>query len=421
MSERWRDWAPEAAVALAVLVVGLVEVWATLGPFQDPRPGSILVVIGFAVACGLSRRAPFAALVVVWTVCAVQLLLGIGVMTVEFSIAIVAFGCARWGSRATLALSGLSIPAAAGIGLLIVMRGSLGFFRDLTVFRELQDGAYRFSDTLLVGATFLGVLVLAVPWLAGLVLRATARAERSEVQTERAEEAAARARRESEQAREIARLQEDQARLARDVHDVVGHSLAVILAQAESGQFLPDDDPEALKRTMATIAGSARSSLQDVRQVLAGPADPAPANSGAFDDLLEGVRAAGHDVQATEIGQPRAMPPELDVAAHRVVQEMLTNAIKHGRRDRPVQVERHWPEGSWDRDLRIEVRNVEEPSHPGAVDETQPVRAAGPPGQGLDGMRRRLESVGGRLDVRRREDDGEATFTATAWIPVSSR
>ena len=96
MSERWRDWAPEAAVALAVLVVGLVEVWATLGPFQDPRPGSLLVVIGFAVACGLSRRAPFAALVVVWTVCAVQLLLGIGVMTVEFSIAIVAFGCARW-------------------------------------------------------------------------------------------------------------------------------------------------------------------------------------------------------------------------------------------------------------------------------------------------------------------------------------
>jgi len=339
------------------------------------------------------------------------------VMTVEFSIAIVAFGCARWGNRATLAVSGLSIPAAAGIGLLIVMRGSMGFFRDLTVFRELQDSAYRFSDTLLVGATFLGVLVLAVPWLAGLVLRATARAERSEVQTERAEEVAARAQRESEQAREIARLQEDQARMARDVHDVVGHSLAVILAQAESGQYLADDDPAALKRTLATIAGSARSSLQDVRQVLAPSPVPAPARTGAFEELVEGVRAGGHEVLATEVGAPQPLPPELDVAAHRVVQEMLTNAIKHGRKDRPVQVERHWPEGSWDRDLRIEVRNIEAYGS----DETQPLQAGDPPGQGLEGMRRRLESVGGRLDVRRRDEDGEPTFTATAWLPVSGR
>ena len=98
---------------------------------------------------------------------------------------------------------------------------------------------------------------------------------------------------------------------------------------------------------------------------------------------------------------------------------MLTNAIKHGRRDRPVHVERHWPEGSWDRDLRIEVRNVagarrrRDPAAPGTP--------SGPPGQGLDGMRRRLEAVGGRLDVRRRDEDGEPTFTATAWVPVSGR
>jgi signal transduction histidine kinase len=119
-----------------------------------------------------------------------------------------------------------------------------------------------------------------------------------------------------------------------------------------------------------------------------------------------------------EVGVPQPLPPELEVAAHRVVQEMLTNAIKHGRRDRPVHVERHWPEGSWDRDLRIEVRNVAE--H--ASDETQPLQVVnGAPGQGLDGMKRRLDAVGGRLDVRRREDHGEPTFTATAWVPVSGR
>lgn len=417
MTERWRDWAPDAAVGLAVLVYGLLEVWVLTLPIGGSRVGDALVVVGFAAACGLSRKAPFAALALVWVVCALQLLGGVGVMTVEFSVAIVAFGCARWGSPFTLVVSGLSIPAAAAVGYVIVTQESLGFFRDLAVFRELQDGAYRFSDTLLVGATILGLLILAVPWLLGLALRSTARARRSEVQTERAEADAVRAQRESEQAREIARLQEDQARMARDVHDVVGHSLAVILAQAESGQYLADDDPAALKRTLATIAGSARSSLQDVRQVLTSPAELPSARTGAFEQLVEGVRASGHEVLASEVGTPQPLPPELDVAAHRVVQEMLTNAIRHGRRDRPVHLERHWPEGSWDRDLRIEIRNVEDdPS-----DETQPLQVDHPPGQGLEGMRRRLESVGGRLDVRRRDENGEPTFTATAWLPVSGR
>ena len=70
------------------------------------------------------------------------------------------------------------------------------------------------------------------------------------------------------------------------------------------------------------------------------------------------MRRSGTEVVATESGEPQPLPPELDVVAHRVVQEMLTNAIRHGRRDRPVILERHWPEGSWDRDLRIEVRNA---------------------------------------------------------------
>jgi len=418
MTERLRGWAPDAALGLAVLVLGVLEVWAMTVPFDHSRVEYFLVVVGFAVASALVRKAPFGALVLVWLICSLQLVAGVGVITVEFAVALVAFGCARWGHPFTVLVSGLSIPAAAVVGYVIVTQASMGIFRDLSVFRELRDNAYRFSDTLAVGATILGLLVLAVPWLAGLVLRATARARRSEVRQEAAEADAARAQHETEQAREIARLRNEQATLARDVHDVVGHSLAVILAQAESGQFLPDDDPAALKRTMATIATSARSSLQDVRQVLAGSPEPAPARTGAFEELLAGVRAGGHEVASTEVGTPQPLPPELDVVAHRVVQEMLTNAIKHGRRDRPVAVERHWPEGSWDRDLRIEVRNVAEY----ADGETQPLQAATvPPGQGLDGMRRRLEAVGGRLDVRRRDEDGEPTFTATAWVPVSGR
>ena len=127
--------------------------------------------------------------------------------------------------------------------------------------------------------------------------------------------------------------------------------------------------------------------------------DAPPTRQADLDSLVEGVRASGHVVESTLVGAPQPMPPELEVVAFRVLQEMLTNAIKHGRRDRPVLVERHW-EG----DLRIEVQNTvsEESGQSG--------------GQGLVGMRRRLESVGGRLDVRRRSDP--PTFTATAWVPI---
>jgi len=398
-------WLPDFAIGTTVLALAVVE---NLRDEYAPHEW-LLVGLTFAVAAGLARLAPGVALVLVWACCLVQLASGVPVLLVQLSVSVVAFGCARWGREATVVASGLSIPVAALIVLAIEASGVSQLSFTVATLHEFSASAYRFSDRLVVGALIIGLLFLAVPWLTGLALRALARARRSELRQGEAEEDAAKAQRETEQAREIARLRDEQATLATDVHDVVGHSLAVILAQAESGQFLPDDDPDALKRTLATIATSARSSLQDVRRVLSGTPDQVPARSGAFEELLEGVRAGGHDVVVSEVGTPQPLPPELEVVAHRVVQEMLTNAIRHGRRDRPVRVERHWPEGSWDRDLRIEVRNVDQYTS----DETQPLHVAHPPGQGLEGMRRRLDAVGGRLDVRRRQEAGEPTFTTT--------
>jgi signal transduction histidine kinase len=244
--------------------------------------------------------------------------------------------------------------------------------------------------------------------------RASAEAERARAETERAEAQSGRT-----HAEEIAALRAEQARLARDVHDVVGHSLAVILAQAESAQYLAADDTARQRQVLTDIAASARQSLADVRDVLSRTQDGAQATAplGTFDSLVDGVRAAGHEVRSTEVGQSRAMPPETEAVAFRVLQEMLTNALRHGRRGGQVDVERHW-EG----DLRLEVANeCPDPA------ETQPVASAGPDpgapdpptGQGVDGMRRRLEAVGGRLDVRRRSrPGGAATYTATAWLPL---
>lgn len=409
----WRQWAPDLGAGLVVLLVGLVETLNLYHPYyaSDPRPPALLISLGIATAVALSRHLPGAALALVWAVCSLQVVFGAQLLMVELAIGVVAFGAARWGSAATVWLSALSIPAAAVISVFWIQPDVFYRALDTAGFRSLIDTTSRFSDRWQITAAILGMSVLGVPWLAGLTLRFSARAQQS-----REFQVTAEAQR--DQAEEIAELREEQARLARDVHDVVGHSLAVILAQAESAQYLKDADTTALKQTMANIATSARTSLQDVRQVLTttgGGAAP-PARTAGLDSLVDGVRASGHEIESTVVGTPQPLPPELEVVAFRVLQEMLTNAIKHGHRGATIQVERHW-EG----ELRIEVRNVIDTSAP----ETQPLVMAEPipeqSGQGLDGMRRRLESVGGRLDVRRRTEAGGSTFTATAWVPVRSR
>ena len=88
MNDQLRGWAPDAAVGVAVLVAGMLEVWAMTIPFGQSRAAYALVVLAFAVASGLSRQAPFAALVLVWVTCALQLVAGTGVVTVEFAVAI---------------------------------------------------------------------------------------------------------------------------------------------------------------------------------------------------------------------------------------------------------------------------------------------------------------------------------------------
>jgi signal transduction histidine kinase len=408
-------WVPDVAAGLLVFCLGFLEA-VNRDYVTAPRSGLALVALAMGAAVALSRFAPAAALALVWGIGALQVVNGVDLMLIEVAIGVVAFGCARWGSTLTVWVSALSIPAGALIAVGYVGLDSLYVLVDSAGVQQVVQDHYSYDDRWQVGAAVVGMALLGVPWLVGLSLRFGARAQTSRVSQVAAEDEAARAVHEAEQAQEIARLREEQTRLARDVHDVVGHSLAVILAQAEAAQYLPDADTEALRKVMQTIATSARGSLQDVRQVLTTTQQPAPARPGGLDSLIAGVRASGHEVDASEVGTPRALPPELETVAYRVLQEMLTNAIKHGRREDPVHVERHWPDGAWQDELRIEVRNVAP-----APDETQPLAAVVEgSGQGLDGMRRRLDSVGGRLDVRRRDEAEGPTFTVTAWIPVRS-
>jgi signal transduction histidine kinase len=409
MSETgWRPWLP-AIAALVVLAIGFTEA-ALLWAMTQGAPGSLpapttgrmdgfAVALAVAFAVGLCRRAPGAALGLVWGLGLFHVRFGVPIMLTEVALTAVFFAGARWGRPPTVVTSALSVPLAVVVafvlhdGRLITLQLLVGGLR--------LDGFLRQDPTLPLALSLIGLLVVAAPWPAGLVMRFLERASTSQASMLAAEEAAAGARRETEHAREIAQLRDQQTSLARDVHDVVGHSLAVILAQAESGQYLHDS--ATLKTTLQTIATSARSSLQDVRQVLSSTQDTNAGtdDAGWFDSLIAGVRGSGHGIIAASQGPPRHLPRETVTVAYRVFQEMLTNAIKHGRRDRPITAEQHWPQ-SPPETLRVTVTNEVCGDDPAS------------PGRGLDGMRRRLEAIGGRLDVRR---DG-STFTVDAYLPV---
>lgn len=393
-----RRYVVEAVLIAAVLVAVVV----VFGAWRADGRSALAVGVGMVVAAGLYRLAPAVALLLVWASCSLQVWRDLDVMAVQAAALLVAFGAARHGRAATVWVSGLSLPLAGLIALAFYERhdGQLPALLSVT---GIPGGSRQQQ---ILSAFVLVVAVLGVPWIIGLVLRLNARYQLSTQQRQRAEQDQLRAQEETRRAQEVADLRADQARLARDVHDVVGHSLAVIVAQADSAQFLPDADIEKIRAAMANIATSARQSLGDVRRVLTTTHDPGAAAEqppGDLDRLIDGARTPDDELVSRVEGSPQPLPPELAVVAYRVLQEMLTNALKHGRRGTPITVVREWGPQA----LRIEVRNAA----PAAA------RASGD-GMGLVGMERRLESVGGRLAIRSEQAGDGVEFTATAWLPV---
>ncbi|NHC13701.1 sensor histidine kinase [Motilibacter deserti] len=394
------SWPPSAAerrmllgvaVGLAVTAFGLWESQRGIA-VNNPSP---LAALAMGAAAGAYRLQPALALALVWVSAVLQVLVGRDVAFVQLATVLVAYGTARYGRPLTVWASGLSIPTGAVLAVAYVATTGTDLPRRLGLDRLSGD----LSAPAVANGLALVLATLAGPWLVGLLLRVRDAYRRSVAQRRAAEA-------EAERAQEIAGLEAAQARLARDVHDVVGHSLTVILAQADSAQFYGDDDIAKIRSAMEQIAATARSSLGDVRQVLASTSPDAapPRPPGGLDQLIDGVRSAGHDVRLTVEGQPQPMPPELDVVAYRVLQEMLTNAIRHGRRDLPVFVGRVWGAD----DLRLEVRNT-----------VQELEYTSGEGLGLPGMARRLEAVGGRLWTRREDTaDGTIEFAVTADVPL---
>jgi signal transduction histidine kinase len=179
---------------------------------------------------------------------------------------------------------------------------------------------------------------------------------------------------------------EEQARIARELHDVVAHALSVIVVQAGAADDVFQVDPRLAREPIRAIDGAARAALADLRRVLGllqQDADYAPQPGlGGLDELVDRVRATGLEVRLEVDGRTRRLPTAVDLSAYRIVQEALTNTLKHAHASR-VTVSIGYGDT-----LRLEVLDDGRGSGNGTR-----------PGSGLIGMRERVSLLGGTLET----------------------
>jgi signal transduction histidine kinase len=200
----------------------------------------------------------------------------------------------------------------------------------------------------------------------------------------------------------------ERLRIAQEMHDVVAHSMSLIAVQAGVGAHVLHRDPESAERALLVIAETSRAALAQTRSVLgllrsgddAGSTLPGLVSLSA---LVQGVRDTGRTVQVTVEGERRELSTTVDLAAYRVVQEALTNAVRHAP-GRPVAVRLRYTAT----ELVVDV----------ATDGDGVLAATGRsvvPGFGLVGLRERARAVGGHLDAGATADGG---FAVSAHLPT---
>jgi signal transduction histidine kinase len=206
----------------------------------------------------------------------------------------------------------------------------------------------------------------------------------------------------------------ERTRIARELHDVVAHSLSVVIAQADGGRYAGRADPEAAAGALEAIAATGRQALADMRSLLGvlregGGETYAPQpDVGTVPALVEDVRRSGLDVDLIVEGTPQPLPAGQSLAAYRIVQESLTNVLKHAGPASRAWVRLHWrPDG-------LELSVLDDGRGAAAAVSVEPDGQ----GQGLLGMRERAQLHGGRVDAGPRPGGG---FGVHAALPYGAR
>jgi signal transduction histidine kinase len=360
-----------------------------------------ILAFGFAVAIGFRRISPALSLAVAWTAAFVQMfwfhlppgLIDFAILAVMYAVALYGVSAIRWTGFASI-FAGAVLGAAYIMGMggrtLVSLSGNLG----------------NLAGVLQLGLQFvfyfgLILVLLGLPWTAGNLLRVRVVAARSQ-------HAQAEAERDAELAEQDVIIEQERNRIARDMHDVVAHSLAVVIAQADGARYARASDPDAIDGALNSISSTAREALADVRLLLGqlrhsqgeGP-QPGLAD---LDRLLDQLRASGLTVSFASDGEVLPFGVSQQLAVYRIVQEALTNALRHGDVSREAVVHFAWTA----HDLEMTITNSLDSSP-----KTAELRV----GHGLAGMRERAALVGG--DLTTSVTDRE--FVVTAVIPQTGK
>jgi signal transduction histidine kinase len=238
------------------------------------------------------------------------------------------------------------------------------------------------------------------------------RAKRASIQAaqSRADRAEAELDRQSAQAAE-----QERTRIARELHDVVAHHVSLIAVQSEAAASLLPDRPEQARRSVDVIGETARQALTELRRLLGVLRRPSPrletapaASLGELGDVLDQVRGTGLPVDFQVVGTPVPLAPGVDLTAYRIVQEALTNTIRHARAGRAVVTLRYEPG-------YVTVSVTDSGHGTGSGQAGLRLAGAGSSGLGLAGIAERVASCGGNLTVGPTQADG---FAVTARLPA---
>ncbi|MFF2308064.1 sensor histidine kinase [Streptomyces sp. NPDC058128] len=381
--------AADAVVAGVVLLV--VAVWTLVSARYASEPalrtvlGWVLILIG----CGalyFRRLHPVAVSVVTLLACVVYYPLSAqdGPLMIAFALALY-----------TTAAEG-RFAAAVALAAVTLLAVGLGEIRQRPGHRQIDDTS----------------LVMLAGWLISLV--AVGRAQRTRIAYLHEVEQRALAAEREQEARARQSATEERLRIAREVHDVLGHSISLINVQ--SGAALhrlgkgpaPEAGLATATEALEAVKATSKDALRELRAtlgVLRGADEPtptAPSASGLalLGDLAARARSAGLDVRTDVTGTPVPLPPPVDLAAYRIVQESLTNVTRHAGA-RTVRITLDWGTDA----VRLRI-----------ADDGEGAPEGRPLGSGIRGMAERARAFGGELTARNGDDGG---FLVAARLPLS--
>ena len=367
----------------------LLFAYTTFGFYDSTSHTPILLMLGaYAFAVALRRLSPGLALAVAWAASIAQLALGVYPSFFNVAALLVLFTTAAYGGRVVryLGLASVGLGSAVAAAYLTLQGAGIGVSDTLLGVFDLPTVILQFS--LLFGIL---VVVLGSAWLVGILMRAMMRNRESRIAKEAAEQDVI--------------VEQERNRIARDMHDVVAHSLAVVIAQADGARYARASDPEAVDEALLAISTTAREALGDVRLLLGqlrhsqtdGP-QPVLAD---LDRLLDQLRASGLTIDFEQGGAPRPLGTAQELSIYRIIQEAVTNALRHGDRAAPVALRFDWLADRVDLTITngIDVPTTTEELHIG---------------HGLAGMTERAALVGGSL----RAEPAGRSFVVSATLPT---